>query len=171
MPSAFARNASKRRSGLTADFWNNEIEAAAPLPCTGARARRLTRRMTSFYEHYLRGVGITLPQYSLLACLSDSPQPLTQLAECLEMDRTTLTRNLRPLLDRGWVTEVIGQDARLRLLVLTRAGARFRARADKHWKSAQLALEDKLGRDFVAKLNAQLEQALSRLKLGLPDEN
>jgi DNA-binding MarR family transcriptional regulator len=62
------------------------------------------------------------------------------------------------------VAEVSGQDARRRLLVVTRAGARFRARAAKRWERAQLALEDQLGRDFVAGLNTRLEQALRRLK-------
>jgi DNA-binding MarR family transcriptional regulator len=165
-----ARGTPKRRSGSVAIPANGVTNDAAPLPCTGARARRLTRRMTSFYEHHLRGVGITLPQYSLLMRLSDSPQPLTRLAECLEMDRTTLTRNLRPLLEQGWVAEVSGQDARRRLLVVTRAGARFRARAAKRWEQAQLALEDQLGRDFVAGLNARLEQALRRLKAAAPKD-
>jgi DNA-binding MarR family transcriptional regulator len=163
-----ARSVPKRRSGRAAPAGGGLIDDVSPLPCTGARARRLTRRLTSFYEHHLRGVGITLPQYSLLMRLSDVPQPLTRLAQCLEMDRTTLTRNLRPLLERGWVEETAGPDARRRLLLLTRAGARFRARANARWKHAQLTLENQLGRDFVAGLNARLEQALRRLKTASP---
>lgn len=167
--SGSADGAIRRRSGK--DKTAARRDGAAPLPCTGARARRLSRRMTSFYEHHLRGVGITLPQYSVLMHLSESPQLLTRLAESLEMDRTTLTRSLRPLLERGWAKEVPGPDARRRLLVLTRAGTRFRARADERWKRAQFALEDRLGRDFVAQLNARLEQALCRLKTVAPEND
>ena len=144
---------------------------AAPLPCTGARMRKLTRRMTVFYEQYLREIGITLGQYSMLAHLDADPQTLLQLADRLETDRTTLSRSLAALVDNGWVAEVPGNDARQRRLVLTAAGHKFRKQAHAVWRRAQLALEAQLGRDFAANLNAQLENALSRLKPALPEEN
>jgi DNA-binding MarR family transcriptional regulator len=156
--------APSRRGGTTPS-------SPAPLPCTGARARRLTRRLTAFYEQHLRACGLTLPQYSVLVNLSDAPQPLTRLAGALEMDRTTLTRSIAPLLARGWIAQRAGEDARQRLLVLTTDGARVRDRARRHWAQAQLALEAQLDRDFVQSLNAQLEQALSRLKPVLPRDN
>lgn len=142
-----------------------------PLPCTGARLRKLTRRMTSFYEQHLRGIGLKLSQYSLLMNLGSEPQTLLQLAGRLEMDRTTLTRGLKPMIDAGWITEVDGCDARERRLVLTTAGRRCRDRAHQVWREAQLALEAQLGRDFVTQLNDQLERALTQLKPALPAEN
>lgn len=142
-----------------------------PLPCTGARARRLTRRLTSFYESHLRAVDLRLSQYSVLMHLDERPQSMGELAARLEMDRTTLTRSLVPLLERGWVDAVAGADARQRCYVVTSEGQRFRARARRHWKRAQLALEAQLGRAFVAALNESLEQALERLKPGLPEDN
>ncbi|HUF20027.1 MAG TPA: MarR family winged helix-turn-helix transcriptional regulator [Burkholderiales bacterium] len=144
---------------------------AAPLPCTGARLRRLTRRVTAFYEQHLRACGLRLSQYSVLTNLSVTPRPLTQLADLLEMDRTTLSRSVRPLIDQGWVEDTAGDDARQRLLALTASGVRCRAEAQKSWRSAQLALEQRLDRAFVGALNAQLEQALSRLKSVLPRDN
>ncbi|HQU89748.1 MAG TPA: MarR family transcriptional regulator, partial [Denitromonas sp.] len=83
-----------------------------PLACTGARLRRLTRRVTVFYEQYLRTVGLRLTQYSVLAHLELEPQPLQILAEKLEMDRTTLTRGIRPLVAAGWIAQTPGADAR-----------------------------------------------------------
>lgn len=142
-----------------------------PLPCTGGRLRKLTRRMTSFYEQHLRTVGLKLTQYSLLMNLSDKPQTLLQIADRLEMDRTTLTRGLKPMIDGGWVVEVAGSDARERRLVLTPAGRRFRDKAHQVWRGAQLALEAQLGRDFVTRLNDQLERALTQLKPALPEDN
>ncbi|MEX0958871.1 MAG: MarR family winged helix-turn-helix transcriptional regulator [Burkholderiales bacterium] len=144
---------------------------ATPLPCTGARLRRLTRRVTAFYEQHMRACGLRLSQYSVLMNLSTEPQPLTRLADLLEMDRTTLTRSVRPLIAQGWVEDTAGDDARQRLLALTVSGRRFRAEAQKHWRRAQLALEDRLDRVFVDALNAQLEQALSRLKPAMPRDN
>ena len=147
------------------------VENSQPLVCTGARLRRLTRRVTAFYEHHMRESGLKLSQYSLLAQLSDIPQSLTALADRMEIDRTTLTRSLQPLLDQDLVGESCGVDARQRLFFLTVDGARARAGARKQWRQAQLALEQHLGRDFVANLHTQLEQALSRLKPALPEDN
>jgi DNA-binding MarR family transcriptional regulator len=144
---------------------------AWPVACTGARLRRLTRRVTAHYENHLRASGLKLSQYSLLAQLSRAPQPLTALAERMEMDRTTLTRSLQPLLDRGLVEESTGADARQRLFVLTASGARVRNAARTQWRQAQVSLEAHLGREFVANLHAQLEQALTRLKPALPEDN
>jgi DNA-binding MarR family transcriptional regulator len=142
-----------------------------PVACTGARLRRLTRRVTAHYEHHLRTTGLKLSQYSLLVHLSQRPESLSALADRMEIDRTTLSRNLQPLLDRGLVDETTGSDGRQRLFVLSANGARLRAAARKQWRQAQLALEHHLGRDFVANLHTQLEQALSRLKPALPEEN
>ncbi|MEP7155378.1 MAG: MarR family transcriptional regulator [Betaproteobacteria bacterium] len=143
----------------------------SPLACTGGRARKLTRRMTSFYEQHLRRIGLKLSQYSVLMNISAEPQALQQIAAHLEMDRTTLTRSLTALVQNGWVTDAPGTDARQRRLVLTPSGQKFRAEAHQVWRDAQWALEAQLGRDFVATLNAQLERALSQLKPALPEEN
>jgi len=143
----------------------------SPLACTGGRARKLTRRMTSFYEQHLRRVGLKLSQYSVLMNISTEPHALQQLAALLEMDRTTLTRSLKALVEKGWVAEMPGADARQRRLVLTPAGQKFRREAHQVWREAQFALEAQLGRDFVSKLNAQLERALAQLKPALPEEN
>lgn len=142
-----------------------------PLPCTGARVRKLMRRMTSFYEHHMRGTGLKLSQYSLLAHLETKPQSLLDLAARLEMDRTTLTRSLNPLIDAGWAGERTGTDARRRLFVLTPEGKKALRAATAQWSKAQLALEDHLGRDYIARLNAELEHALEQLKPALPEEN
>jgi len=142
-----------------------------PVACTGARLRRLTRRVTVFYEHYMRSSGLKLSQYSLLVQLSEVPQSLGALAQRMEIDRTTLTRSLQPLLEQGLIRESSGADARQRLFVLSAEGARVRTMSRKQWRQAQLALEANLGRDFVANLHTQLEQALSRLKPALPEDN
>ena len=142
-----------------------------PVACTGARLRRLTRRVTAFYEHHMRDSGLKLSQYSLLAQLTQDAQSLTTLADHMEIDRTTLTRSLQPLLEQGWVAESSGTDARQRLFVRTASGTRARNAARKYWRQAQLALEQHLGHDFVANLHIQLDQALARLKPALPEDN
>ncbi|MCB1961427.1 MAG: winged helix-turn-helix transcriptional regulator [Rhodocyclaceae bacterium] len=144
----------------------------SPLPCTGARLRRLTRRMTVFYEQFLRPVGLRLSQYAVLMHLDTAPQTQQVLAHRLEMDRTTLTRALKPLVAAGWVSYgTAAADARRRLFALTPAGVAQREVARQEWVKAQCALEDIMDRDFVADLNTRLDTALARLKPALPGEN
>ena len=119
----------------------------------------------------MRKIGLRLSQYSVLANISGQKQTLLQLADRLDMDRTTLTRSLQPLLEQGWVAEVTGDDARQRWLVLTPEGEKFRRQAQARWCDAQLALEAQLGRGFVADLNLQMQRALSQLKPVLPEAN
>ena len=142
-----------------------------PLPCTGARLRRLARRTTVFYEHYLRTIGLKLGQYSMLAHLDAAPQSLQVLADRLEMDRTTLSRGLKPLVAAGWVAPCAGEDARQRCFALTAEGEQMRIRANAVWREAQQALEASMGRDFVALLNDTLDDGLARIKPSLPEEN
>ncbi len=142
-----------------------------PLPCTGGRVRKLMRRMTAFYEAWLRPVGLRLGQYSLLANLSDKPQSVLELANRLEMDRTTLTRNLTPLVKAGWVESCTCHDARKREYRLTADGLSARTLAQTEWAKAQLALETQLGRDYIARLNLDLENTLAQLKPALPANN
>ena len=127
--------------------------------------------MTAFYESWLRPVGLRLGQYSLLANLSDKPQSVMELASRLEMDRTTLTRNLNPLVNAGWVESCTCHDGRKREYRLTTDGLAARVRAQAEWAKAQLALETQLGRDYVARLNLDLENTLVQLKPALPEDN
>jgi DNA-binding MarR family transcriptional regulator len=150
---------------------SNKAPAIAPTACTAACMRRIARRMTAFYEPYLAPAGLSLSQYSLLSNLSDIAQSQTELANRLEVDRTTLTRNLKPLLAKRWVTMVTGDDARQRLFRLTPAGRRLRSAAHERWKAAQQALERTLGAGLVANLHHELDQALAKLKPALPEEN
>ena len=156
---------------MTATHSSTLLPADSPLQCTCGRLRKLTRRMTSFYEQHMRVTGLKLSQYSVLSNLSNQAQTILQLADRLDMDRTTLTRSLKPLVAQGWVVETAGGDARQRLIKLTSEGKIFRRKAQARWRDAQLALENQLGRDVVALLNAQMEQALSQLKPALLEDN
>ena len=80
------------------------IGQSAEMPCTCARLRRTARRLTRAYDRALRPSGLRLTQYSVLANVTRAGGlSITELAERLAMDRTTLTRNLRPLEAAGWV--------------------------------------------------------------------
>jgi len=164
-------NSGNSRDDATPSECRGEVLPIAPTPCTAACMRRIARRVTAFYEPYLAPAGVTLSQYSLLSNLGELAQSQTALADRLEMDRTTLTRNLKALLDRRWVAVTAGDDARQRLVQLTPAGRRQRAAARERWKSAQQALEKTLGPGLVASLHRELDAALAKLKPAMPEDN
>jgi DNA-binding MarR family transcriptional regulator len=133
-----------------------------PQGCTNFKLRQLTRRVTQHYDQHMARVGLKITQYSLLAHV-DRLGPLApgELARRMEMDASTLTRNLQPLVAAGWVRVGEGVNARSRLLHLTEAGRDKRREAQRHWKLAQTEINETLGLDRVAALHGLLDDALA----------
>jgi DNA-binding MarR family transcriptional regulator len=128
--------------------------------CTCFRLRRLTRRVTAVYNHALAPTGMRVTQYSLLSNLRRSgPLPLSLLAEALDMDRTTLSRNLKPLTEAGWVA-IRGSpdDARVRLVALTTKGEAHLQAARAHWKRAQEEVSATIGAEELGQLHDMLDR-------------
>jgi DNA-binding MarR family transcriptional regulator len=137
---------------------------AAPRGCTNYKLRQLTRRVTQHYDHVVGGCGLKTTQYSLLSQIERlGPVRPGDLAAAMTMDASTLTRNLQSLIERGWATIGPGADGRSRLVVLTVAGRAKRAEAQRAWKRAQLALNERLGSARVAELHALLDGCLAAL--------
>lgn len=134
----------------------------APVGCTNFKLRQLTRRVTQHYDQHLAGSGLKITQYSLLAH-ADKLGPVApgELARRMDMGASTLTRNLQPLIAAGWLTMSEGADARSRLVHITEAGRETRRQAQRRWKAAQLALNDKLGAATVVALHGLLDQGLA----------
>ena len=138
-----------------------------PTPgCTCFRLRKLTRRMTQHYDAHLAPSGLRLNQYSLIANLRGGPLTMSALADRMEMDRTTLTRNLKPLTDAGLIGVAPGDDARSRVVSVTDRGRDAWSRARELWRRAQDEVNSALGATQVAALHAALDESLARLKAG-----
>lgn len=141
--------------------------ATAPPPalgCTCFRLRRASRKVTQYYDRFLEPSGLKVTQYSLLGNIRASEQiSITELAEALGMDRTTLTRNLKPLLDQGLVTVSEGADRRTRAIQVTPEGDAAFKRAVPRWKEAQARLVETVGRDRVTELHRLIDEAVDRL--------
>ncbi|HEX6142489.1 MAG TPA: MarR family winged helix-turn-helix transcriptional regulator [Geminicoccaceae bacterium] len=122
--------------------------------------RRTARRVTQAYDAALRPAGLRLTQYSILANLDRAPgSTITGLAERLVMDRTTLTRNLRPLERAGWVARGPGADPRARTLALTAAGRATVERARPLWQAAERSFRARLGPERAGALRDLLDEA------------
>jgi DNA-binding MarR family transcriptional regulator len=129
-------------------------------PCLCSQVRRIARRLSSLYDAALSPEELTITQYSLLANIARADQlSHAALAEKVGMERTTLTRNLRPLTRAKWVATAIGEDRRQHLLQLTAAGKRKLARTLPLWHEAQGQFISQMGSDPVRDLRASLASA------------
>ncbi|NMM77067.1 MarR family winged helix-turn-helix transcriptional regulator [Acidovorax sp. SRB_24] len=140
--------------------------ASPPMPqgCTNFKLRQLMRRVAQHYDAEMAQCGLKTTQYSLLShVLKLGPIRPSDLAAAMKMDASTLTRNLRPLVEAGWVVLEAGADARSRLVHITDAGSDKRAEAQRCWKVAQRALNDTLGVERVAALHALADESLALL--------
>ena len=137
-----------------------------PQGCTNFKLRQLTRRVSHHYDHELAKTGLKTTQYSLLShIVAMGPINPGKLAQAMTMDASTLTRNLKPLIESGWVTLEPGVDARSRLVVITSEGLAMRSQAKRHWKAAQESLNRLLGVEHIAALHALLDASLESLSL------
>jgi DNA-binding MarR family transcriptional regulator len=139
---------------------NANAEFAECLACSCFAARRTARTITQHYEGVLKPAGLTVTQFTLLAMLSlGGPQPLSRFAGLLGVERTTLTRNLRALQARGWVTESVTGDRRVRLLTITKRGDAAARAALPHWREAQKSIARRLGAGAIKALAAASQAA------------
>jgi DNA-binding MarR family transcriptional regulator len=131
--------------------------------CLCFRVQRASRIIGRRFDAALRPVGLTNWQFSLLMALN-RPSPLTVngLAEELGMDRTTTTKNLRPLERRGLLEVRQDEaDARIRRIVLADAGRALLARAFPHWRAANDAVAASLKGGDLARIHSALETIAS----------
>lgn len=132
-----------------------------PSPCHCLNIRRASRAVTQFYEKFLEPSGLKVTQYSLLRNLElVESVSISVLAKTMRIDRTTLNRNMKPLINVGLITVNSGEDLRSRQVMLTEAGRDALLIALELWSEAQASLEEYLGK---AELDS-FEKSLSKLE-------
>jgi DNA-binding MarR family transcriptional regulator len=115
-----------------------EVDFTAARQCVCTAARRHSRELTRRFEKAMRGSGVHVTQFTLLATLVQTgPIPTTRLADFQGLERTTLTRNLALLVRHGFVRIDEGDDRRVRKVAITPAGEQAARRAYPFWKKAQ----------------------------------
>ncbi|WP_228771078.1 MarR family transcriptional regulator [Cupriavidus sp. U2] len=117
--------------------------------CLITRTRQISRVLTAVYDEALRPFGINAPQLTLLVLVHElGPISRAELGRRNHHDRSTMTRNLRPLLAQGWVSEGFPEeDGRSRPLCITRAGMSLLGRIGPAWARAQAAAKSLVGQD------------------------
>ena len=122
-------------------------------PCACSRLRRASRAATQLYDDALAPAGLRVTQLSLLRTLQRQGRlRIGELAAWNLLDRTALSRNLDPLIERGLVAVAAGRDARTRDVSLTRQGIAAIAAAAPHWERAQQDVAQRIGHDRLDQL-------------------
>jgi DNA-binding MarR family transcriptional regulator len=120
--------------------------------------RKASRRVTALYDQALAPLGINIAQFSALRYINrNAPISLTDLGEKMELDRSTVGRNMKVMERMGLVALTTGEDQREALLSLTDAGRELLERGNPIWDAIQARLEDRLGIDHARQLSELLE--------------
>lgn len=137
----------------------------AATSCTCFNLRKATRVVTQFFDEKLQPSGLLVNQFTLLTALAQVGSPtMKTLAQVLVMDRTTLTRNLKPLQRQGLVAIEPGQDQRERIVTLTATGQSALAKAFPLWKEAQQQVVEGLGQEQWQVLLSSLTNTVSLVR-------
>ena len=119
--------------------------------CLSAGLRRTERLVTRHYDSYLAGAGVTAVQLPMLAMIGTAPEPsFRMLTETLELDRSTLSRNLALLQRLGLVEIGAPSGPKPGLIQLTRKGATALREGHVQWKRAHRDLMKLLDEKAVA---------------------
>ena len=146
--------------------------AVKPQGCTNFKLRQLLRRVAQHYDAEVGKTGLKTTQYSLLShVVKLGPIRPGDLARQMKVDASTLTRNLRPLVDAGWLELGPGADGRSRLVSVTEAGREKRQEAQRRWRVAQEGLNQTLGPRRVVQLHALIDECLELLSPLADGEN
>ncbi|HEY8910647.1 MAG TPA: MarR family winged helix-turn-helix transcriptional regulator [Desulfosporosinus sp.] len=143
----------------------NRCNLKSPSPCHCLNIRRASRAVTQFYEKVLEPSGLKVTQYSLLRNLGQVESvSMSVLAKTMRIDRTTLNRNMKPLINAGLITVNSGDDSRSRQVLLTDTGKDALVDALSLWDLAQASLQEYLGETELA----SFEKSLSKLEALVP---
>jgi len=113
--------------------------------------RQAALAATQIYDEALEPSGLKITMFRLLRRISEAGQPtISELARIVDLDRSTLGRNLRVLERSGHVQLAGGQDERSKIVSLTARGRNKLGKALPLWAKAQQSMQARLGAEKAA---------------------
>ena len=131
--------------------------------CIGLASQRLARAVSRRYDTAFRPLGLSGWQFTLLMATHQPEAPtISELADWLDMDRTTVTANLKPLTRRGLLAiETDARDRRARRVILTEAGRDILAQALPLWRGVQDSYRTCMGEADLDRLRDLVKRVAS----------
>jgi DNA-binding MarR family transcriptional regulator len=146
----------------------NDLSAIANAMRTGCPAmhlRQASRVLARVYDAAFRPLGLELSQLPVVATVAargDAGISVGELARALVMDRTTVTRAIRPLEKAGFLRVARSlEDARSKIVVTTRAGERVVRASYPIWERTTRRIREMLGASRVDALNVELAKLIA----------
>lgn len=126
--------------------------------CLAARVRLIGRAVTSIYDRAVEPSGLTIAQVNLMATAGKiGPCPPSKLGAALQLERSTVSRNLERLLDAGWMRAVASDAKGIREVGLTASGRRKLESILPQWRQAQRDAGKMLGEPAVAAIKGVVD--------------
>ena len=152
MPQNLDRRAAETTMGSIAEATSDS--------CLATRVRQLSRIVTRVYDDALRPLGITASQYTLLAQLAARDGiTAVEIGHDLDIEKSTLSRNLKRLLALGHIVMDPPAGRRGRGLHLTPKGQAVLKDAYPIWLNAQQKTVKAMGADSRSVLDGLLSHA------------
>ena len=121
--------------------------------CVGFRVRMLNRVITGIYDDALSDVGLKTSQFNVLVAVANREKNRpADLAKALQMDESTLSRNVERMCARGWLRLEPDNDRRGHLITITEKGSALIRKGYPAWQKAQAEVTRQLGADGVEAL-------------------
>ncbi|SRR5216683_1373964 len=121
--------------------------------CFAVRLRLLNRVITRIYDEALRPLGVTVNQMNILAVVENmSEAEAGVIGQFLQMEKSTVSRNVERMRRQGWLSEKPGADARRVVLSVTARGQALLVKALPLWRQAQEQVRQLLGEAGVASI-------------------
>jgi DNA-binding MarR family transcriptional regulator len=124
------------------------------------------KHQEQFYDKMLEPSGLAITQFSLLVGLSIAQYPtITKMANEMIIDRTTLTRNLNVLQNRGLVKiKGSSNDKGKKDIVITTKGKELLAKAFPLWEKAQRTVIQKFGNNDYNDMLSELSKIIKLIE-------
>lgn len=134
-------------------------------PCICFNLRKAARAITQIYDQMFREVGLTVSQISILTSLRMiGPLTVSQLAQAMATDRTTITRNLKPLERRSLIAISVGLDKRSRQIQITPDGTELSERSAAIFELFHQKLCIVVGQERVEQFCEQLGRIVEEIQ-------
>ena len=138
-----------------------DLKRCAELPslCPAFNIRAASRVITQIFDDILKPSGLQITQFAVLVGVASFDSPtINQLAKGLVMDRTTLTRNLKPIEKLGLVKIRPGDDKRTSVVELTSKGKSAVSKTLPYWQKAHDAITKNFGQKQLENLLKDLSE-------------
>jgi DNA-binding MarR family transcriptional regulator len=138
----------------------SDIAEATSSTCISTRIRQLSRIITRIYDDAMRPLGITASQFTLLTQLAQQDGiTAVEIGHTLDIEKSTLSRNLKRLLALGLITMDPPAGRRGRGLHLTPKGEVLIQQGYPVWREAQTRTIRVMGPESRSTLDGMLNQA------------